>query len=159
LKSQKILHHNPRMKALSRSKLALSLVTLLIWVAAAGSVAYWVLKISWGTRMAPALPALAAPALTTDPVAISRLLGAVAPAQAAQPTQASRFALLGVLAGTPGGGAALIAVDGKPARPVRVGGAVEEGLVLQSASGRQVRLAAEMTGPTTLTLEMPPLKN
>ena len=147
------------MVALSRSKLALSLVTLLIWVVAAASVVYWVLKIVAASRVVPALPALAAPAPTTDPVAISRMLGAVAAAPAAQATVASRFTLLGVLAGTPGGGAALIAVDGKPARPVRVGGAVEEGLVVQSAVGRQVKLATDMTGPATLTLEMPPLKN
>ncbi len=54
-----------------------------------------------------------------------------------------------------GGGAALIAVDGKPARPFRVGTLVEEGLVLQSLEGRRALLGAERGGPSTLTLELP----
>ena len=46
---------------------------------------------------------------------------------------ANRFTLIGVLSGrSSGGGAALIAVDGKPAKPFRVGAAVDEGLVLQA---------------------------
>ena len=47
--------------------------------------------------------------------------------------QWGQFTLIGVLSGrSSGGGAALIAVDGKPAKPFRVGAAVDEGLVLQA---------------------------
>ena len=68
----------------------------------------------------------------------------------------SRFALSGVLAGrSSGGGAALIAVDGQPAKPFRVGAVVEGGLVLQSLHRRQARLGASVDGPATLTLDMP----
>ena len=67
--------------------------------------------------------------------------------------------LLGVLAGTAsGGGAALIAVDGKPARPYRVGAAVEPGMVVQSLSRREARLGASQDGASTMTLEVAPKK-
>ena len=70
-----------------------------------------------------------------------------------------RFTLIGVLSGrSSGGGAALIAVDGKPAKPFRVGAAVDEGLVLQALGPRQAQLGGQMGGPATLTLDMP-LKN
>ena len=69
------------------------------------------------------------------------------------------FTLIGVLSGrSSGGGAALIAVDGKPAKPFRVGAAVDEGLVLQALGPRQAQLGASMGGPATVTLDMP-LKN
>ena len=51
--------------------------------------------------------------------------------------------------------AALIAVDGQPAKPFRVGAVVDEGLVLQSLHPRQARLGASVDGPATLTLDMP----
>ena len=58
----------------------------------------------------------------------------------------------------PGGGAALIAVDGKPAKPYRVGAVIDTGLVLQSLGPRQARLGASAEGPASLTLEMPARK-
>ena len=80
--------------------------------------------------------------------------GVVAAAPVA--TLASRFALIGVLSGrNSGGGAALIAVDGKPAKPFRVGAAVDEGLVLQALGPRQAQLGRDADGPATLTLDMP----
>ena len=93
-------------------------------------------------------------------VAVLRLLGVQAAnavaARAPVASLASRFALIGVLAGrSSGGGAALIAVDGQPAKPFRVGAAVDEGLLLQSLDPRQARLGASMDGPATLTLDMP----
>jgi hypothetical protein len=71
------------------------------------------------------------------------------------PALASRFQLLGVAAGErSGGGAAVISVDGKPARPYRVGSIIDEGLVLQSVRGRQAVIAAS-DGKPLLTLELP----
>jgi general secretion pathway protein C len=55
-------------------------------------------------------------------------------------------------------GAALISVDGKTAKPFRVGTLVADGLVLQSAQGRRVSLGASMDGPPTLVLELPAKK-
>ncbi len=137
------------------------LATLVVWAMAAASLAYWALK--WvATPPAPAAAALAAPGVAlADPQKLAQLLGALAAAPAAAAPSvslASRFALVGVLAGRSGGGAALIAVDGKPPKPYRVGAAVEEGLVVQSLKGRQAVLAAGRDAPAVLTLELPPLK-
>ncbi len=131
--------------------------TLAIWALAAASAAYWGLRL---TARPPGMPApTAAPApVAADMQAMARLLGAVTaqtPQAAAAPVS-SRFALVGVLAGQQGGsGAALIAVDGKPAKPYRVGATVDAGLVLQSLGPRQARLGAGQEGVTTVTLEMP----
>ena len=68
----------------------------------------------------------------------------------------SRFALVGVVAGRhSGGGAALIAVDGKPPKPYRVGMQVESGLVLQSVGAREARLGAALGGASAHVLSMP----
>ena len=83
--------------------------------------------------------------------------GPAAPVVAAAPTLASRFQLQGVMAGGPNAGAALIAVDGKAAKPYRVGAALEGGLVLQSVQRRSVRLAPSGNGQAfELSLPEPP---
>ena len=97
----------------------------------------------------------------TDPVAVSRLLGAnrAAPGPAAPVASlSSRFSLLGVVSAASHDGAALIAVDGKPARPYHVGAPIDESLVLQSVQPRQAVLANSLGGPPVLTLELPPFK-
>lgn len=133
--------------------------TFALWGLAAASAAFWALKL--GGSSAPVLAPLppARPVLSADPGAIARLLGsapAVASAGAPQPTLASRFQLVGVVAGErSGGGAAVIAVDGRPARPYRVGTALDQGLVLQSVRGRTASIAASMSTPPLLTLELP----
>lgn len=53
---------------------------------------------------------------------------------------ASRFALTGVVASSSQHGAALIAVDGKPAKPYAVGSRVGEEWVLQSVQPRRAVL-------------------
>lgn len=125
---------------------------------AAGSLVLWGLKLT--AAPAPLLPAPGAGRATAvDADAVARVLGATAPvptAAAAPPALASRFQLVGVAAGADsGGGAAVIAVDGRPAKPFRVGSAVDEGLVLQSVQGRRAVLAATLQSPPTLTLELP----
>ncbi|KLR59752.1 MULTISPECIES: type II secretion system protein N [Diaphorobacter] len=133
------------------------LATLLLWALAGATAVYWGLKLS--ASPGGTAPAAAAPEpVVTDTQALARLLGAspVLAAAEAAPSAASRFVLMGVLAGTAsGGGAALIAVDGKPAKPYRVGANVEPGLVLQSLGKGAARLGASMDGATTLALEMP----
>ena len=145
------------MMALSQSKWTLRGLTLVVWALAAASVAYWGLRLlARPGALAPASLAVGAP-FAPDPAVVARLLGAT-PAQAVpQASLASRFALSGVVAGAPGGGAALIAVDGKPARPFRVGSVVEEGLVLQSAAARQATLGETRYSPALVTLDMPSL--
>lgn len=135
--------------------------TFVLAAFAAASAAYWGLKI-WGASAAgmsaPVVGVSGAPAV--DPQAVARALGGGVTAVAATTTQApaaSRFTLLGVVADTSSGGAALISVDGKPARPFAVGASVDGRLVLQSVSGRRALLATDRNGPAELTLELPAL--
>ncbi|WP_284429855.1 general secretion pathway protein C [Acidovorax sp. SUPP950] len=130
--------------------------TMALWALAGASVVYWGLRLS--ARPAGPGVAAAAPApLAPDAQALARLLGA-GPAAPSAPAvrEPSRFALVGVLAGTSsGGGAALIAVDNQPAKPFRVGATVAEGLVLQALGRRQARLGPSHDGAATVTLEIP----
>jgi general secretion pathway protein C len=143
-----------------QGKWAVRVVTLVLWLMAAGSCVYWGLRIA--PRQTP-VPVAAAPRppFAADPALVARLLGA-SPVAAATPAQpevnlASRFNLTGVVASRSNRGAALIAVDGKPPRPFRVGAQIDEGLVLQSVEGRRAVLAAAASGPAVLTLELPPV--
>ena len=145
------------MVTLSQSRWALRAITLVVWTLAAASALYWGLKFSSNSQTG-ALVAPAAAVTPVDPVMVARVLGATGPQAVAQASLASRFALQGVVAGSPGGGAALISIDGKPATPFRVGNAVEEGLVLKSATQRQAMLAASPDGPALVTLDMAPLE-
>lgn len=155
-----VVTDNPAMVTNSHNIWGVRLATLGVWTLAAASLAYW------GLRLSAHAPALAVPVASQsvpapDAQAMARLLGALpvqAQAAVAAPVS-SRFALIGVLAGREsGGGAALIAVDGKPARPFRVGAAVDAGLVLQSLGQRRAHLGAAVDGPATVTLEMPQRK-
>lgn len=134
------------------------LATFALWALAGGSVVYWGLRLFDkplpGAALAPA-PA----ASTPDALALGRLLGMVpAPppgAQAAAPVQ-GRMALVGLLAGREsGGGAALISIDGLPAKPFRVGATVEAGLVLQNVTGREAHLGPAPGAASTVTLAIP----
>jgi general secretion pathway protein C len=132
-------------------------VTFLLWLAAGASVVHWGLKLA-ARPVAATAPTVARGPAAVDPVAVTRLLGSgPAPAAPAAPSLASRFALVGVVAG-PGAqpGAALIVVDGKPAKPYRVGAAIEEGIVLQSVEARRAVLAAAPDAPPLLALDLPP---
>jgi general secretion pathway protein C len=80
-----------------------------------------------------------------------------APNTSSTPEAASRFALQGVL-GNGESGSALISVDGKPAKPVRVGAIVVDGWFLRQASGRRALLAEGHT-VVELTLPTPPAPN
>jgi general secretion pathway protein C len=73
--------------------------------------------------------------------------------------QASRFVLSGVVVQRlrSGQGVALIAVDGKPPRPYRVGASLADGIVLHSVSNGKAMLAASTDAEPGLTLELPQL--
>lgn len=136
--------------------------TFALWALAAGSAAFWGLQLGGGAQRTAAPVAAPRAVAAVDAAAIARLLGST-PAPGAQavaaPSLASRFQLVGVVAGVQsGGGAAVLSVDGKPARPYRVGANVDDGLVLQSVRGRTATLAATPDGPAVLTLELPPLR-
>lgn len=158
------LNHNPRMVTNSHSKWGVRLGTLVLWAAAGASVVFWGLRLSAPAAGSAAPVAMGAAPLAPDAQALARLLGAVPvlPSAPVVPVAslASRFALVGVLSGrSSGGGAALIAVDGKPAKPFRVGALVDEGLVVQALGPRQAQLGPSVGEAATLTLEMPLLKH
>ena len=154
-----MLNHNPRMPRFSlRSDLlaahAPAGLAFVVWALVAFSAVSWGLKAS----VAGAGPAVAAAATSSEmiqPQAVARSLGAEA--VTAKPTTASRFQLQGVLAGE-GQGIALLGVDGKAAKPYRVGATVADGWVVQSAQGRRVTLGPSADAPAVLTLELPAKK-
>ena len=135
-------------------------MTFALGALAAGSAVFWALKLGTGESRLDIPPAPGRAVAAVDPAALARLLGAQPEAVAAPlaaPSLASRFRLVGVAAGaSSGGGAAVISVDGKPARPYRVGAVIEEGLVLQSVRARQAVLGAPGNPQPLLTLELPP---
>lgn len=140
----------------SQSRWGVRAVTFGVAALAAASGVYWVLQ--WpGAALAPAASVrVASTPPTTDPQALAGLLGGASPAASAAPqvNAGSRFVLAGVVAGASRRGAALIAVDGKPAKPYPVGSRVDAGLFLQSVAARRAVLAASPGGPASLTLEM-----
>lgn len=151
------LNDNPAMVINTDSRWAVRLATLVLWLLAGASVVYWGLRLSAPAPGLP-VPTVAAARPVPDAQTLARLLGAVtadAPAAPVAASVASRFVLMGVLAGrSSGAGAALIAVDSQPAKPFRVGAQVDAGLVLQSVGPRQARLGATGRGPTLVTLEV-----
>jgi general secretion pathway protein C len=153
--TQESIHHNGLMQV--------RLLAFLIWAGVAASAVFWLLRL-WSTS--PTAPAHTV-AVSTGVSArgdLTRVLGAppapAGPAAApAEPALASRFKLLGVAAPRESNdnvGLALIAVDGKPARGIRVGAVVDGDLVLQSVHPRGAAVGAQGAAPS-LTLELPPL--
>ena len=132
-------------------------VTFVVWVLAAASAAYWVMKFAGSNSSVPRVAAASRQPAPADPMVVARLLGhtTTAPTTVAQPSTSSRLSLIGVVADRSQHGAALIAVDGKPPKPYRVGTPVEEGLVLQSVQPRKATLGPAVDGPASVTLELP----
>jgi general secretion pathway protein C len=131
--------------------------TFFLAAAAAASLAFWSLK--WPTAARTdriTTPELAPP--TIDSAKLAQLLGSGASGPGA-PTPianaAARYKLIGLIAQGSQRGSALIAVDGEPAKPFRVGELVTDGMLLQSVKVRSVTLAPEMTANQGVTLEMP----
>lgn len=134
-------------------RLAAFAVALLL----AASLVFWILR--WPS--AEAAQSLPPPAASEDlpqaPAgAVARLLGTEAVAAAAAPEAASRFRLTGIIARPGGQGVALLSIDGKPAKPYRVGAQLEEGWMLQSVEQRRAALATDADAPVRLQLELPP---
>ena len=142
----------------SRASWLLRGATLAVWLLVGSSLVFW------GLRLLPA-PGGNAPVPAPTPLsqphaqAMAPLLG-VAAAVPDHPTahtlQAPRVTVFGVMAGHAANtGVALLAIDGKPPKPVRVGTELEPGMVVQSVHPREVRLGPSAEGPSTLTLTLP----
>jgi len=154
---RKAFHDNRRMFA--------RLSAFVIWSLVAATGVFWLLRLS---ASPPPVPPYAtavgnAVAVRGD---LSRLFGAPqrAPSLAqATPEAPSRFKLVGVMAPRSGSaqtevghGLALIAVDGKPAKPYAVGARLDSDLVLQSVGLRTASLGPAQ-GARSVLLELPAL--
>ena len=89
-----------------------------------------------------------------DALAVSKALGA-APVQSASASLASRFVLVGVMDGGPAQGVALISVDGKPAKPYRLGQTVSDGFVVLATGPKKAELGPQLGAASSLVLELP----
>jgi len=135
--------------------------TFFLAALAALSATYWVLKSMQGHSVS-ATPVASTSQAVLDPQSLARALGGGQIVQIGTPGAASAsvrtpYVLVGVLADRTKGGAALISVDGKPAKPFGVGATVDGSLVLQSVSGRHAVLAESVQGAARVTLDMPAL--
>ena len=123
-------------------------------------MAYWGLKLFAAPTTSVSAAVASYKGQEADPALMARALGAIKyEGTVAQVIPAStRFALAGMVAGRAQGGVALIAVDGKPAKPVRVGDKVDDGLVLQSVEARRASFGEAVNAPTLFVLELPGVK-
>jgi len=141
--------------------MASRIFALFIWAAVAASLAYWGLR--W---LAPptGVPANAA-SVSLDNTGrgdLRRLLSGPAVASTAPKVTsaaselAGRIKLIGVVApqGGSGQGVALIAIDGKPPRAVRLGATVDGELVLQALTQRGAEIGPA-NGAAVVTLDLP----
>ena len=137
----------------------LRLFTLLIWLFVGLCAAYWAFKFAT-TKTIEATATPAAPTVVVDSKAIGRLLGATdnIAVKAINTPANTKFVLFGLASSAGGQGYALIALDGKPAKPYRVGSLVADDLVLKSISKTGVLLATSLKAPDGVTLELPERK-
>lgn len=153
----KAFHDNRRMLA--------RISAFVIWSLVAASAVFWALRLA---ASPPQVPPYAVAVGTSVVVRgdLGRLFGVPQrTAAAAQPAAEapSRFRLMGVMApraaaaqAEPGSGIALIAVDGKPAKPYAVGARLDSDLVLQSVGLRTASLGPAQ-GARSVLLELPAL--
>lgn len=136
------------------------LLSFVIWAVVAGSAVFWLTRLLSRSDPAPSHTVTANAGTSVASADLSRLLGSTrtASAEAApEPAVDARFKLIGVVAPKskqPDSGLALIAVDGKPPRPVVLGGVVDGPLVLLTVNHRRAELGPA-GGEATVRLELP----
>ena len=135
----------------------LHFVNFLVWAGVAFSAVVLLLHWSGGTEEAVSLVAGSEQKQVlsdVDALSVSKALGA-APVQSASASLASRFVLVGVMDGGPLQGVALISVDGKPAKPYRLGQTVTDGFVVLATGPKKAELGPQLGATATLLLELP----
>ena len=141
------------------SRVAPSLITFVVWTAVATSVIAWGLKIRHANAPSQlAMPVSAAGAEITPATLARGFGGGGQMLQAASPVSGGdrgRFGLLGVVASGESSGVALIAIDGKPARPYRVGAEVADGWVVEKLAPRSAVLGPREGQGGKLEIAMP----
>jgi general secretion pathway protein C len=154
---RKAFHDNRRMFA--------RLSAFVIWSLVAATGIFWILRLSASPPQVPPYAVAVGNAVSVRGD-LSRLFGAPqrAPSLAqATPEAPSRFKLVGVMAprsntaqAEVGHGLALIAVDGKPAKPFVVGARLDSDLVLQAVGLRTASIGPAQ-GARSVLLELPAL--
>ena len=136
-------------------------LTLSVWTLALLSVSYWGLKLVGSSGTPVNVASVTVPLPASDPAALARALGpAVAVATAPLPIAApaidpsTRFQLVGVVASRANTGVALISVEGKVARPFRVGSQIADAYLLKSVSTRSATLAPLAADGTGFTIQL-----
>ena len=135
----------------------LQFVNLLVWAGVAYTAVFLVLRWSEGAdEGAPLIVGIEQKQFSpdVDSLSVSKALG-VAPVQSASANLASRFVLVGVMDGGPSQGVALISVDGKPAKPYRLGQTVSDGLVVVGTGPKKAELGPHMGSSPALVLDLP----
>jgi general secretion pathway protein C len=134
-------------------KWSLRAVTLAVWALAAWSAGYWTLQFVGSGAVTASTPAPQPAAVpNSEPAQMARVFGPGVdkPAEVtAAPIAVDpglRFALVGVVASRASTGVALLSVEGKPARPYRVGSTIDDGYTLKSVTARSATLATTQTG-------------
>jgi len=137
------------------------LLSFAVWALVSASAVFWITRLMSRPTPAPAHAITAGQSIAVASADLSRVLGSTRsnlPATAAaEPAVSSRFKLVGLVAARvsqPQTGLALIAVDGKPPRPVGLGGVVDGSLVVLAVNHRKVELGPS-GGNATVTLELP----
>lgn len=145
--------------------MASRILALIIWAAVAASLAFWGLR--WLAQPTAVPPNASAVSLDNagkgDPHKLlmgpAKASGPSAPDNGQNAMLAGRIKLLGVVAPKhpeDQTGVALISVDGKPPRAIRLGGVVDGQQVLRTLTQRGAEIGPA-EGPTALTLDLPML--
>lgn len=140
------------------------IVAFFLWLFVAGSASYWILKFVGLSRLPVGAGVVATDVATASVDDLVRVLGpatavptsvvSVDAAPAVDPS--ARMRLLGVVANRRNVGVALISLDGQPARPYRVGSALDGGYKLTSVAARSATLSPQQQGVPPITLELAP---
>jgi general secretion pathway protein C len=136
-------------------------VTALIWLISVASVAYWVLQFPQAKSLQSYNIAQNNPSFNPEATAdvsaqLLRGFGGMAAGPEVSIVQSSRYQLLGVIASASGQGSALIAVDGQPPKPFKVGQTVQDDWVLSSLTARKASLKSSSK---EMLLELPAIDN
>jgi len=143
--------------------MTMRLLSFAVWALVSASAVFWLSRLVSLGAPAPAYAVTAGHAVAGASADLSRVLGSTransptAAAPAAEPAVSARFKLIGVVAARstqPDSGLALIAVDGKPPKPVGLGGVVDGSLVLLAVNHRRAEIGPS-GGEATVTLELP----
>ena len=134
----------------------LRLTSLLVWAVVAYSAVVFALQWGGGVPVDYAVAGSEQKQVLSDvdALSVSKALGA-APVQSATASLASRFVLVGVMDGGPSQGVALISVDGKPAKPYRLGQTVTDGFVVLATGPKKAELGPQLGATASLFLELP----